>query len=101
MKDKLSIKKIPLKGLLEILTDLYEEGVNFIDFSSGLGTEDKDVLKIDIQPEYMASEEELENEELDDEDDDDDSKGEDYKETIRNLSGKSSDITVTNCPKMI
>jgi hypothetical protein len=32
MKDKLSIKKIPLKGLLEILTDLYEEGVNFIDF---------------------------------------------------------------------
>jgi hypothetical protein len=47
----------------------------------------------------MASEEELENEELDDEDDDDDSKGEDYKETIRNLSGKSSDITVKNCPK--
>jgi hypothetical protein len=47
----------------------------------------------------MASEEELENEELDDEDDDDE-QGEDYKETIRNLSGKSSDIT-QNCPKMI
>jgi hypothetical protein len=95
MKDRLSIKKIPLKGLLEILTDLYEEGVNFIDFSSGVGTEDKDVLKIDIQPEYMASEEELANEELEDDDDDDDNEGEDYKETIRNLAGKSSDITVT------
>jgi hypothetical protein len=49
----------------------------------------------------MASEEELENEELDDEDDDDDSKGEDYKEISETFQGKSSDITVTNCPKMI
>jgi hypothetical protein len=54
MKEKLSIKKIPLKGLLEILTDLYEEGVNYIDISSGEGTELKDILKIDVLPEYMA-----------------------------------------------
>jgi hypothetical protein len=94
-ENKMSIKKIPLKGLLEILTDLYEEGVNYVDFSSGEGSDLKDILKIDIQPEYMASEEELDQEEEDDDDDDDDNEGEDYKETIRNLAGKSSEIKVT------
>lgn len=62
-EDKLNIKKIPLKGLLEILTDLYEEGVNFIDISMGEGSEIKDVMKIDILPEYMASDDELDEDE--------------------------------------
>lgn len=58
MKKIFTVKKIPLEGLLEILTNLYEEGTNFIDISGEVGTVTKDILHIDVLPEYMSDPEE-------------------------------------------
>ena len=58
-----SLRKIPLEGLIQILTNLFEEGADFIDIS---GQQDDreggaiDVIKITVKPEYMSDEDELE-----------------------------------------
>ena len=58
-----ALRKIPLEGLIQILTNLFEEGADFIDIS---GVQDNredgpvDVIKITVKPEYMSDESELE-----------------------------------------
>jgi hypothetical protein len=58
-----SLRKIPLEGLIQILTDLFEEGADYIDIS---GQQDDreggaiDVIKITVKPEYMSDDNELE-----------------------------------------
>jgi hypothetical protein len=58
-----TLRKIPLEGLIAILTNLFEEGADFIDIS---GQQDDreggaiDVIKITVKPEYMSDEDELE-----------------------------------------
>lgn len=58
-----TLRKIPLEGLIEILTNLFQEGADFIDIS---GQQDDreggaiDVIKITVKPEYMSDEDELE-----------------------------------------
>ncbi len=55
------VSKIPLKGLLEVLSQLYNEGVNYIDIQGeDKGESIADVMHINVLPEYMATEEELE-----------------------------------------
>jgi len=58
-----TLRKIPLEGLIQILTNLFEDGADFIDIS---GQQDDreggaiDVIKITVKPEYMSDEDELE-----------------------------------------
>ena len=53
----MQLRKIPLMELLEILNDLYEEGVDYIDIS-GIPNDDgenpQDYIKITVRPDYMA-----------------------------------------------
>ena len=53
----LTLHKIPLDTLIEILTDLYDNGADFIDIS-GENSKDRDqprdVIKITIKPEYLS-----------------------------------------------
>lgn len=68
----MQLRKVPLEDLIKILTDLYEDGVNYIDIS-GEPSDDKenpkDLIKITIRPEYMVNDEE--DEEDEDEEDED------------------------------
>ena len=60
------LRKIPLGPLIEILTDLFENGADFIDLSGNVnddGETPRDTLKITVKPEYLS---------LDDEDDEED-----------------------------
>jgi hypothetical protein len=58
-----SLRKIPLEGLIQILTNLFEDGADYIDIS---GQQDDreggaiDVIKITVKPEYMSDDNELE-----------------------------------------
>ena len=58
-----ALRKIPLEGLIQILTNLFEEGADFIDIS---GVQDNredgpvDVIKITVKPEYMSDESDVE-----------------------------------------
>ena len=58
-----ALRKIPLEGLIQILTNLFEDGADFIDIS---GVQDDredgpvDVIKITVKPEYMSDDSELE-----------------------------------------
>lgn len=59
------LRKIPLGPLIEILTDLFENGADFIDLSgdeNNDGETPRDILKITVKPEYLS---------LDDEDEED------------------------------
>ena len=59
------LRKIPLGPLIEILTDLFENGADFIDLSGNVnddGETPRDTLKITVKPEYLS---------LDDEDEED------------------------------
>lgn len=57
------IKKVPLDIMINILTDLYEKGVNFVDI---VGNDEDEITKmtITVLPEYVDENAELE--ELDD-----------------------------------
>ena len=51
------LRKIPLGPFIEILTDLFENGADFIDLSGNEdnGTEaPRDTLKITVKPEYLS-----------------------------------------------
>jgi hypothetical protein len=57
-----SLRKIPLEGLIQILTNLYEEGADFIDISGVQDNREEgsiDVIKITVKPEYMSDDNDL------------------------------------------
>ena len=58
MKNPLMFKKVPITTLLEILTQLYEDGVDYIDIErENIVDEDADRIKIKVLPEYYMDEE--------------------------------------------
>lgn len=59
------LRKIPLGPFIEILTDLFENGADFIDLAgdeNNEGEAPRDSLKITVKPEYLSIEEEEEEE---------------------------------------
>jgi len=51
------LRKIPLGPFLEILTDLFENGADFIDISGDVNNEGespRDNIKITVKPEYLS-----------------------------------------------
>lgn len=63
------IKKVPLDALINVLVDLYEKGINFIDIQ---GNEEDLVTKmtITVMPDYI--DEEYDGDEYEEDEDDDD-----------------------------
>jgi hypothetical protein len=64
----MNLRKIPLGPFIEILTDLFENGADFIDLSGNEdnGTEaPRDTLKITVKPEYLSPDIEEEEEVID------------------------------------
>jgi hypothetical protein len=60
------LRKIPLGTFIEILTDLFDNGADFIDLSgdeNNDGETPRDSLKITVKPEYLSPD--LDNEEGD------------------------------------
>lgn len=53
----MQLRKIPLMELLEILNELYEDGVDYVDIS-GTSSNDleypQDLIKITVRPDYIA-----------------------------------------------
>ena len=57
------LRKIPLEGLIEILTNLFEEGADYIDISGEQDNREEgsvDIIKITVKPEYMSDDSEVE-----------------------------------------
>lgn len=55
------LRKIPLGLFIEILTDLFENGADFIDLTgdeNNEGETPRDSVKITVKPEYLSEEEE-------------------------------------------
>lgn len=53
----MTLHKIPLEALIGILTDLYDNGADFIDISGENSEEEglpKDTIKITVKPEYLS-----------------------------------------------
>ena len=53
----MNLRKIPLGPFIEILTDLFENGADFIDISGDVNNEGeapRDSLKITVKPEYLS-----------------------------------------------
>jgi hypothetical protein len=51
------LRKIPLGPFIEILTDLFENGADFIDLSgdeNNEGEAPRDTLKVTVKPEYLS-----------------------------------------------
>jgi hypothetical protein len=58
----MKLRKIPLEPLIEILTDLFDNGADFIDISgenNGDGDELRDIIKITIKPEYLYDKDDM------------------------------------------
>lgn len=58
----MKLRKIPLEPLLQILTDLFDSGADFIDISgenNAEGDELRDIIKITIKPEYMMDKDDM------------------------------------------
>ena len=82
-KEKIKISKIPLEDLLNILENLYEQGVNFVDFDFYVDPKEiQSVISISTRPEYISTPEELEAEKLLDEEYDEDEEEEDEEDDI-------------------
>lgn len=65
------IKKIPLNELIDILSDLYNRGVDFIDILAPEEPSEDDRMTIKFTKEYMSPDAEIEEgEELDDNEED-------------------------------
>lgn len=61
------LRKIPLGPFIEILTDLFENGADFIDLSGNEDNEGeapRDTLKITVKPEYLSPDIEEEEEDV-------------------------------------
>ena len=57
------LRKIPLEGLIQILTNLFEEGADYIDISGEQDNREEgpiDIIKITVKPEYMSDDSEVE-----------------------------------------
>lgn len=65
------IKKIPLNELIDILSDLYNRGVDFIDILAPEDPTEDDRMTIKFTKEYMSPEMELEEREALDDDEED------------------------------
>jgi hypothetical protein len=55
----MNIRKVPLQPLIQILTDLFDSGADFIDISgeqNEKADEPRDMIKILVKPEYMMKE---------------------------------------------
>jgi len=55
----MKLRKIPLEEFLTVLTDLFEQGVDYIDITGKTNDEDpegQDIIKITVIPEYMSKE---------------------------------------------
>jgi len=55
----MNIRKVPLQPLIQILTDLFDNGADFIDISgeqNEKADEPRDMIKILVKPEYMMKE---------------------------------------------
>ena len=53
----MNLRKIPLGPFIEILTDLFENGADFIDLAgeeSNEGETPRDSIKITVKPEYLS-----------------------------------------------
>jgi hypothetical protein len=53
----MNLRKIPLGPFIEILTDLFENGADFIDLSgeeNNEGEAPRDSIKITVKPEYLS-----------------------------------------------
>lgn len=50
------IRKVELESLINILEDLYNSGVNYVDITAE-HSDEQDVIHITIIPEYMMNEE--------------------------------------------
>lgn len=75
----MKIVKIPLSSLLDILTDLYDSGADYIDIEGQEnieGLELKDMMKIVVKPEYLSKDDVRDDHILTEEDDD----NEEYEE---------------------
>jgi hypothetical protein len=62
------LRKIPLGPFIEILTDLFENGADFIDLAgdeNNDGETPRDTLKITVKPEYLSPDIEEEEEVID------------------------------------
>jgi hypothetical protein len=60
-KKSLKLNKIPITALMQILGELFEEGVDFIDIE-GEGSEkeeESDRIKVTVRPEYYSEEPEI------------------------------------------
>lgn len=65
------IKKIPLNELIDILSDLYNRGVDFIDIMAPEEPSENDRMTIKFSKEYMSPDAELEEGEILDDDEED------------------------------
>lgn len=66
--NRVIVKKVPLNELLDILSELYNRGVDFIDILAPENSSEDDRMTIKFTEEYMSTDIEQENE-LDDDDD--------------------------------
>lgn len=67
-KKSLKLNKIPITALMQILAELFEEGVDFIDIE-GEGSEkdnESDRIKVTVRPEYYSDEPNIEQEDISD-----------------------------------
>ena len=63
-KKMVKFQKIPLKGLIETLQEVYNQGADFIDIV-GIPDEDQDIIGIHVREEYLSEDLEDEEEEQD------------------------------------
>lgn len=57
-KNKLIINKIPLKEFIDILINLYDNNVDFIDLVGSNDSDTQDSLHIGVRPDYVVKDEE-------------------------------------------
>ena len=57
----ITLQKIPIKNLMEILSELYNDGADYIDIS-GVPNIEQDVISIFVREEYMNQDEEYDEE---------------------------------------
>lgn len=60
-KKMVKFQKIPLKGLIEALQEVYNQGADFIDIV-GIPDEDQDIIGIHVREEYLSDDLEEEDE---------------------------------------
>lgn len=59
----MKIIKLPLLAFIEMLSDLYEEGVNYIDMFNSEVEGEENVIEISIEEDYMMTKEQEDNSE--------------------------------------